>query len=213
MCGKAYSPAPFAFPATTGGTRRSASVIYLLTEENSILFGMWRLGIGVLLWLCTTLVVADATGERKKVSVAVVGAGIGGATASHFLREALDEDFQAKIVVFEGAMAAGGRTDVSRLLNTRNGLAPVSWTSAASFLRRLRSRAAEKQTCSGSCTPPSTTRKICIEHTLFGGVRGRSWRRRREGVRLLVPVVHNVWLASRLRPVISCRAHLPGYPR
>lgn len=83
---------------------------------------MWRLGIGVL-WLCGVLVVADPTGDRKKVSVAVIGAGIGGSTASHFLREALDEDFQAKIVVFEGAMAAGGRTDVSLLLHRRNGLA------------------------------------------------------------------------------------------
>lgn len=80
---------------------------------------MWRLGIGVL-WLCRTLVVANTTGDGNKVSVAVIGAGIGGSTASYFLREALDEDFQAKIVVFEGAMTAGGRTDVSLLSSTGN---------------------------------------------------------------------------------------------
>lgn len=85
---------------------------------------MRRLGIGVLLWLCMhsiLVVVANSTGDSKKVSVAVIGAGIGGSAASHFLREALDEDFQARIVVFEGAMAVGGRTDVSQLLNRRNG--------------------------------------------------------------------------------------------
>eukprot|EP00903_Cladosiphon_okamuranus_P011915 g11191.t1 len=71
---------------------------------------MWRLGL-VVLWLCGVVAAAKPTGDRKKVSVAVIGAGIGGSTASHFLREALDEDFQAKIVVFERAMKAGGRTD------------------------------------------------------------------------------------------------------
>lgn len=81
---------------------------------------MWRLGIGVL-WLCGVLVVANPTGDIKKVSVAVIGAGIGGSTASHFLREALDQDFQAKIVVFEGAMAAGGRTDVSQSIVEQQG--------------------------------------------------------------------------------------------
>lgn len=75
-----------------------------------------------MVWLCGVLAAANPTGDKKHVSVAVIGAGIGGSAASHFLREALDEDFQAKIVVFEGATKAGGRTDVSRLLlNRRNG--------------------------------------------------------------------------------------------
>ncbi|CAM9195491.1 unnamed protein product, partial [Hapterophycus canaliculatus] len=47
---------------------------------------------------------------REKVSIAVVGSGIGGSTASHFLRESLDEDFQTEIVVFDSASMVGGRT-------------------------------------------------------------------------------------------------------
>lgn len=58
-------------------------------------------------------VLADGDGCREKVSIAVIGAGIGGSAASHFLREALDEHFQASIAVFEKAKKVGGRTDVS----------------------------------------------------------------------------------------------------
>lgn len=47
----------------------------------------------------------------ERPSVAIVGAGIGGSAASHFLRELLGDD--AEIVVFESAAKAGGRTDVS----------------------------------------------------------------------------------------------------
>lgn len=46
-----------------------------------------------------------------KLSVAVIGAGIGGATASYFLREALGDEVE--IAVFDSASKAGGRTDVS----------------------------------------------------------------------------------------------------
>lgn len=46
-----------------------------------------------------------------KSSVAVIGAGIGGSTASYFLREALGDEVE--IVVFDSASKAGGRTDVS----------------------------------------------------------------------------------------------------
>ena len=44
-------------------------------------------------------------------SVAVIGAGIGGSTASYFLREALGD--AVGIVVFDSASKPGGRTDVS----------------------------------------------------------------------------------------------------
>lgn len=51
--------------------------------------------------------------NRKEVSVAVVGAGIGGSAASHFLREALEEGSfhpNVNVVVFERGTAPGGRT-------------------------------------------------------------------------------------------------------
>lgn len=47
----------------------------------------------------------------ERPNVAIVGAGIGGSAASHFLRELLGDE--AGIVVFERAAKAGGRTDVS----------------------------------------------------------------------------------------------------
>lgn len=56
---------------------------------------------------------ADGRRSSDKVSVAVIGAGIGGSAASYFLRDTLDEHFQAKIVVFDAAEKVGGRTDVS----------------------------------------------------------------------------------------------------
>ncbi|CAM9405134.1 unnamed protein product [Pylaiella littoralis] len=69
----------------------------------------------VLLWLLShlpvLLVQADGRRSSDKVSVAVIGAGIGGSAASYFLRDALDEHFQAKIVVFDAAEKVGGRTD------------------------------------------------------------------------------------------------------
>lgn len=55
--------------------------------------------------------VAFAKEHVERPSVAIVGAGIGGSAASHFLRELLGDD--AEIVVFERAAKAGGRTDVS----------------------------------------------------------------------------------------------------
>lgn len=67
----------------------------------------------MVLGLCRTLDAANSGADSKQVSVAVVGSGIGGSAASHFLREALDKDFQPNIVVFEGADAPGGRTNVS----------------------------------------------------------------------------------------------------
>lgn len=71
---------------------------------------MSRLGALLLVWLCHMLL---AEGQEK-VSVAVIGAGIGGSAASYFLREALDDDLQTKIVVFDSATKIGGRTAVSR---------------------------------------------------------------------------------------------------
>lgn len=49
-------------------------------------------------------------GQKPSHSVAVIGAGIGGSTASYNLRELLGDG--AEIVVFERAVKAGGRTDV-----------------------------------------------------------------------------------------------------
>ncbi|CAM9895784.1 unnamed protein product [Scytosiphon promiscuus] len=63
----------------------------------------------VLVCLVCPLLTAVVEG-RQKVSIAVVGSGIGGSTASHFLRDALDEDFQTEIVVFDSAATVGGRT-------------------------------------------------------------------------------------------------------
>lgn len=75
-----------------------------------------------LLWLLPhlLLVLAGGDGRSNRVSVAVIGAGIGGSAASHFLREALDEELQAKIVVFDAAEKVGGRTDVSEILSPEN---------------------------------------------------------------------------------------------
>lgn len=50
-------------------------------------------------------------GHELQPSVAVIGAGIGGSTASYFLRELLGNEVE--IVVFDTALKAGGRTDVS----------------------------------------------------------------------------------------------------
>lgn len=50
-------------------------------------------------------------GHESQPSVAVIGAGIGGSTASYFIRELLGKEVD--IVVFDTALKAGGRTDVS----------------------------------------------------------------------------------------------------
>lgn len=54
--------------------------------------------------------VAGLEQQTSKISVAVVGAGIGGSSASFFLRELVGEDVD--IVVFDRADKPGGRTDV-----------------------------------------------------------------------------------------------------
>lgn len=72
----------------------------------------------VLLWLCSScwrfyILVANAQQQQseRKLSVAVVGAGIGGSSTSFFLRELLGE--RVEIEVFDKAKKAGGRADVS----------------------------------------------------------------------------------------------------
>ncbi|CBJ27907.1 conserved unknown protein [Ectocarpus siliculosus] len=67
---------------------------------------MSRLGALLLVWLCHLLL----TEGQEKVSIAVIGSGIGGSAASYFLREALDDDLHTKIVVFDSATKIGGRT-------------------------------------------------------------------------------------------------------
>ncbi|CAN0406556.1 unnamed protein product, partial [Ectocarpus sp. 13 AM-2016] len=71
---------------------------------------MSRLGALLLVWLCHLLLAEG----KEKVSIAVIGSGIGGSAASYFLREALDDNLQTKIVVFDSATKIGGRTAVSR---------------------------------------------------------------------------------------------------
>lgn len=58
--------------------------------------------------------VAGQEQQNSKLSVAVVGAGIGGSSASFFLRELVGEDVD--IVVFDEADKPGGRTDVRAVL-------------------------------------------------------------------------------------------------
>lgn len=61
------------------------------------------------------LVAAKTQGQEHKIitRIAVVGAGIGGSSASFFLRELMGND--TEIVVFDKNEKPGGRTDVSIL--------------------------------------------------------------------------------------------------
>ena len=51
-----------------------------------------------------------AKDHLEKPKVAIVGAGIGGSTASYFLRELMGDDLE--IIVFDRSFKTGGRTEV-----------------------------------------------------------------------------------------------------
>lgn len=64
----------------------------------------------VMYLFCIFAVTAQEVGNEKP-SVAIIGAGIGGSSASFFLRELVGEELE--IEVFEQADKPGGRADVS----------------------------------------------------------------------------------------------------
>lgn len=99
---------------------------------------------------CLSLV--DAS--RESPSVAVVGAGIGGSTASYFLRELLGDGEAAKIVVFDRAEKAGGRTDVRRCTSAHSSEVEGARTSLNAVLHLGREFSCPVRACRSSAPVP-----------------------------------------------------------
>lgn len=94
---------------TTRNDDSSAEMKFIMLQRS-------RLRHFVVFWACSLwwgiVLLANVQGQRDDVrSVAIVGAGIGGSSASFFLRNVAGDDME--IHVFEQDDKAGGRTSVS----------------------------------------------------------------------------------------------------